>query len=92
MIALTNCKAVTVANGILENAVILVEDGILKGVGVDLEVPADAEVIDLNGKWVTPGFIDVHCHFSAMSEPRTKGMGDDGNEVTGPITAHIRII
>ena len=92
MIALTNCKAVTIANGILENATILVEDGILKGVGTDLEIPSEAEVIDLSGKWVTPGFIDAHCHFSAMSEPRTKGMGDDGNEVTNPVTAHIRII
>lgn len=92
MIALTNCKAVTITNGILDNATILVEDGIFKAVGVDVEIPDGAEVIDLTGKWVTPGFIDAHCHFSAMSEPRTKGMGDDGNEVTNPVTAHIRII
>ena len=92
MIALTNCKAVTITNGILDNATILVEDTQIKAVGVDVEIPAEAEVIDLNGKWVTPGFIDAHCHFSAMSEPRTKGMGDDGNEVTNPVTAHIRII
>lgn len=92
MIALKNCKAVTITNGILENATILVEEGLIKAVGLDVEVPAEAEIIDLNGKWVTPGFIDAHCHFSAMSEPRTKGMGDDGNEVTNPVTAHIRII
>ena len=92
MIALTNCKAVTIANGILENATILIEESLIKAVGVDVEIPEDAEVIDLSGKWVTPGFIDAHCHFSAMSEPRTKGMGDDGNEVTNPVTAHIRII
>ena len=92
MIALKNCKAVTIANGILENATILVEEGLIKAVGLDVEVPAEAEIIDLNGKWVAPGFIDAHCHFSAMSEPRTKGMGDDGNEVTNPVTAYIRII
>ena len=92
MIALTNCKAVTIANGILENATILVDEGLIQAVGVDVEIPTDAEVMDLGGKWVTPGFIDAHCHFSAMSEPRTKGMGDDGNEVTNPVTAHIRII
>lgn len=92
MIALTNCKAVTIANGILENAAILVDEGLIQAVGVDVEIPTDAEVMDLGGKWVTPGFIDAHCHFSAMSEPRTKGMGDDGNEVTNPVTAHIRII
>ena len=42
MIALTNCKAVTITNGILDNATILVEDGILKAVGVDVEIPAEA--------------------------------------------------
>ena len=92
MIALKNCKAVTIANGILENATILVDEGLIQAVGPEVEIPAEAEVIDLSGKWVTPGFIDAHCHFSAMSEPRTKGMGDDGNEVTNPVTAHIRII
>jgi len=92
MIALTNCKAVTVTNGTIENAVILVEDGVLKAVGANVEIPADAEVIDLEGKWVTPGFIDAHSHFSAMSEPRARGGGDDGNEITNPVTAHIRII
>ena len=37
MIALTNCKAVTIVNGILDNATILVEDALIKAVGVDVE-------------------------------------------------------
>lgn len=92
MIALTNCKAVTVTSGVIEDAVILVEDKVLKAVGKDVEIPQDAEVIDLNGKWVTPGLIDAHTHFSAMGEPRMRGGGDDGNEVTNPVTAHVRIV
>ena len=32
MTALKNCKAVTITDGIIENATILVEDGIIKGV------------------------------------------------------------
>ncbi|MBQ1271853.1 MAG: amidohydrolase [Clostridia bacterium] len=92
MTALKNCKAVTITDGIIENATILVEDGIIRAVGQDVEIPLDAEIIDLEGKWVTPGFIDAHTHFSAMGEPRARGGGDDGNEVTNPVTAHIRII
>ena len=92
MIALTNCKAVTVSDGILDHATILVEDGVIKAVGTDVEIPLDAAVLDLTGKWVTPGFIDAHTHFSAMGEPRARGGGDDGNEVTGPVTAHVRIV
>ena len=92
MLALTNCKAVTISDGILDNATILVEDGVIKAVEVGAEIPADAEIIDLQGKWVTPGFIDAHTHFSAMGEPRARGAGDDGNESTNPVTAHVRIV
>lgn len=91
MLALTNCKAVTIANGILDQASILVEHGKIVAVGTELEIPADAEVIDLAGKWVTPGFIDAHSHL-AMGEPGTRGSGDDDNEATDPVTAHVRMI
>ena len=93
MIALTNCKAVTIANGILESATILVDEGKISAVGLGTEVviPADAEVIDLDGKWVTPGFIDAHSHL-AMGEPGVKGGGDDDNEMVDPVTAHVRMI
>lgn len=93
MIALTNCKAVTIANGILESATILVDEGKISAVGVSTEVaiPADAKVMDLDGKWVTPGFIDAHSHLS-MGEPGVKGGGDDDNEAVDPVTAYVRMI
>ena len=84
MIALTNCKAVTISDGILDNATILIEDGILKAVEVNAEIPADAEVIDLGGMWVTPGFIDAHSHL-AMGEPGVKGGGDDATKPPIPL-------
>lgn len=91
MFALTNCKAVTITNGILDQASILVKHGKIVAVGTELEIPADAEVIDLAGRWVTPGFIDAHSHL-AMGEPGTRGSGDDDNEATDPVTAHVRMI
>ena len=91
MIALTNCKAVTISDGILEHATILIEDGVIKAVGQEVEIPLDAEVIDLTGKWVTPGLIDAHSHL-AMGEPGARGGGDDDNEAVDPVTAHVRMI
>lgn len=91
MIALTNCKAVTISDGILDHATILVEDGVIKAVGQQVEIPVDAEVMDLKGKWVTPGLIDAHSHL-AMGEPGVRGGGDDDNEATDPVTAHVRMI
>jgi len=34
------------------------------GSGGACDVPANARVIDLTGKWVTPGLVDSHVHFS----------------------------
>jgi imidazolonepropionase-like amidohydrolase len=41
---------------VLQNADILVRDGLVKEIGKDLPVPADAAVIEAGGRPVTPGF------------------------------------
>ena len=48
----------------IENAVIVIEAGRFKSVGRrgDIAVPPGAEVIDVAGKTVLPGFIDGHGH------------------------------
>jgi hypothetical protein len=48
----------------VENAVILIEGGRFKAVGNAREVPIppDAEVVDVSGKTVMPGFMDGHGH------------------------------
>ncbi len=38
------------------------EDGVIKAVGDDIDVPAGAEVIDAGGQYVMPGGIDPHTH------------------------------
>src|SRR5262245_8357310 len=43
---------------------ILIEDGRIKAVAVKLDDAAD-HVIDLSGKTLYPGFIDIHIHGSA---------------------------
>ena len=41
---------------------ILIRNGKIHKVGVDLEIPADAEVIDATDRLVMPGGIDTHTH------------------------------
>ncbi len=45
----------------LEGADILIEDGKIAAIGHDLSA-ADAEVIDVTGRIVLPGFVDTHRH------------------------------
>jgi N-acyl-D-aspartate/D-glutamate deacylase len=45
-----------------------VVDGRVAELGADLDVPDGATVIDADGCWVTPGFIDLHTHYDAELE------------------------
>lgn len=49
------------AGEVLDGADILIEDGIITAIGRDLEV-GDAEVVDVTGRIVHPGFVDTHRH------------------------------
>jgi Amidohydrolase family len=48
----------------IENAVVVIQAGKFQAVGRlgEVAIPAGAEVIDVNGKTVLPGFIDGHGH------------------------------
>jgi len=39
-----------------------VENGIILAIGLESEAPESGEVIDLEGRRLLPGFIDIHCH------------------------------
>ena len=55
--------------GTIENADVLVENGKFVAVGAkgSLDVSSDAEVRDMSGKFITPGFVDSHGHWRNWS-------------------------
>ncbi|MBN1934351.1 MAG: amidohydrolase, partial [Anaerolineae bacterium] len=91
MIAITNAKILTITQGTLDKGTVLVEGGRIVAVGEWIEIPDDAEIYDAEGKVVMPGMIDAHCHVSLFPD----GIGwnqADGNEMTDPITPHLRAL
>ncbi len=42
---------------------VLIANGKIASVGPGLKAPSGATVIDAAGKWVLPGFVDLHVHF-----------------------------
>ena len=51
-------------NEIIENGDILIENNRIKNIGASgsFAVPNETKIIDINGKTVTPGFVDTHAH------------------------------
>jgi imidazolonepropionase-like amidohydrolase len=65
---------------------VLIVDGRIAAVGTQLNAPAGAKVIEANGRWVTPGLIDVHSHLGVYASPSVDA-NSDGNEMVDPVTA-----
>ena len=88
MLLIKNGYVKTMAGADIEGGSVLIDDnGKILAVGSALEAPASATVIDAEGRLVTPGCVEAHCHI---------GLGDlsggDYNESTTPITPEMRAI
>jgi imidazolonepropionase-like amidohydrolase len=68
--------------GIVEGGTLVIGEGKIVAAGKDVKIPEGAEVVDANGRQISPGIIDCHSH-----------MATDGgiNEGTQAITAEVRI-
>ncbi len=56
-IALTNAKLFTITQGVIQNGTIVFDKGKITAVGQNIQIPADAQIINCDGKFVYPGFI-----------------------------------
>jgi len=65
MIALTGARIITMkGDEVIENGAVLIENNKIVSIGKasDVKVPEQAKVVDLNGKTIMPGMVDVHAH------------------------------
>ena len=87
-LAITNATILPVSGPLIENGTVLVDDGRITAVGVDVDVPDGAAVFDAGGRYLTPGLIDVHSHMGVYPWPGAEAHGD-GNEATAPFTPRV---
>jgi len=59
-LAIRGGKIIPVVGDSIENGTVLIRDGKIAAVGVDVEIPVDAKIIDASGKVVMPGFVEAH--------------------------------
>ena len=67
----------------IPNGVLVVSDGTIDAVGPagDVEIPAEAEVHDVEGETIMPGLVDTHSHIG----------GGDGGDGSAPMHPDARI-
>jgi len=88
-VAIVGGTVVPVTGEPVEGGTVLVQDGKITAVGAGLAVPDGARLIDAAGSWVLPGFIEAHGHLGVHEEAEGWA-GQDTNEMTEPVTAHVR--
>jgi imidazolonepropionase-like amidohydrolase len=71
----------------LDGADVLMREGSIVAVGPGLAADA-ATMVDAQGRWVTPGLIDVHSHLGVYASPGVNAH-QDGNEMTDPVTSDV---
>lgn len=72
LIALKNVKIITMqGNKVIEHGTALIKNGqfIQVGESARITIPAEAQVFDLSGKTIIPGFIDTHNHMFEAVPP-----------------------
>jgi imidazolonepropionase-like amidohydrolase len=90
--AIVGGRVIPVEGEPIEGGTVLLADGRIAAVeGPDFAVPDGVTVVDATGKWVLPGFIDAHAH-AGVHEEAEGWAGQDTNELTDPVTAHVRAL
>ena len=88
-LAIKGATILPVSGDPIENGTVLVADGVIAAVGVDIPIPEGVETVDAEGQFLMPGIIDVHSHMGVYPWPSAKAHGD-GNEAIAPVTARVR--
>lgn len=71
--ALTGARIVQGPGRIIEEGTLVIQEGKILAVGKGVPIPPAAEVIDLSGKTIYPGFIDAYGEASPSTLPRPEG-------------------
>ena len=70
--AFTNATIFKTYNEKVENATLIIRDGKVEAVSAKIQIPEDAVVINCDGKYIYPSFIDLYTNYG-MPEPKAAG-------------------
>ncbi|HEV1287814.1 MAG TPA: amidohydrolase family protein [Bryobacteraceae bacterium] len=86
-IAIRNAKIVTVSGAVMNKGTVVVRNGLIQDVGENLQIPADAVVIDGEGMTVYPGLVDALSTWGMPGAAAATGARGGGRGATTTATA-----
>jgi len=85
--AITHVKVVSGAGAPVEDATVLLANGLIEAVGKNLTIPGDARVIEGKGLTLFPGMIDALTNLAQKKDDSSSSSGEGrprGPVITGP--------
>lgn len=91
-IVLRGGKLLTITHGVIENGVLIMQNGKITAVGAagSVSVPRDAKVIDVTGMTIYPGLIDSETRLG-LTEISADQMTNDEVETSDEIMPHMHV-
>jgi N-acetylglucosamine-6-phosphate deacetylase len=80
--ALTKLRIIAEPGKVIDQGTIVLRDGVIEAVGIDVEVPADARVWNLAGKTAYAGLIDAYSEITVADDPRKSAAAHWNAQVT----------
>jgi imidazolonepropionase-like amidohydrolase len=78
----------TMANGVIENGIIVLDAGKIIAIGQNVEIPRGARIVELAGKHIYPGLIDAYSTVG-ITEIGSVDVSNDINEI-GDFNPNVR--
>ena len=96
-----HAQTVAITNGILatgdgsepiQGGTVVIRSGRIVSAGAGIRIPADAQVIDATGKWVTPGIVAGFSRLGLSEVDLSVPGSEDVNAEGGPFSAAIDVV
>ena len=73
--AFTNAKIFVTPTQVIEKGTLIIQNGKVIGAGINLPIPKNCKIVNLEGKYVYPSFIDIYTSFG-IEKPKKSNTSD----------------
>jgi len=84
VVAIKGGTVLTMTGKSIVRGIVLIRDGKIAEIGMDVKIPEGARIVDATDKYVMPGIVDAMSYYGIRPQDR--------NEATNPVTPQNRII